>query len=168
MTMTQTVSRFTSLLFFYTLFCSHLASAQVLTQDRRVSWNDAGLRDTSTLNFTMINVLNEGFDNTGIDANNIKMDSLINEFGSDGVVFFFPQGDYLFNNTIDLLSNQILKGEGMNQTEFVFDLGGSGDAIRVNGGIDNSSEPLLSMNAFKGQYYIQSDESNQVSAGDWI
>ena len=109
--MTQTVSRFTSLLFFYTLFCSHLASAQVLTQDRRVSWNDAGLRDTSTLNFTMINVLNEGFDNTGIDANNIKMDSLINEFGSDGVVFFFPQGDYLFNNTIDLLSNQILKGE---------------------------------------------------------
>ena len=166
--MTQTVSRFTSLLFFYTLFCSHLASAQVVTQDRRVSWNDAGLRDTSTLNFTMINVLNEGFDNTGIDANNIKMDSLINEFGSDGVVFFFPQGDYLFNNTIDLLSNQILKGEGMNQTEFVFDLGGSGDAIRVNGGIDNSSEPLLSMNAFKGQYYIQSDESNQVSAGDWI
>ncbi|MDA9161545.1 T9SS type A sorting domain-containing protein [Crocinitomicaceae bacterium] len=145
-----------------------MASAQVVTQDRRVSWNDAGLRDTSTLNFTMINVLNEGFDNTGIDANNIKMDSLINEFGSDGVVFFFPQGDYLFNNTIDLLSNQILKGEGMNQTEFVFDLGGSGDAIRVNGGIDNSSEPLLSMNAFKGQYYIQSDESNQVSAGDWI
>lgn len=168
MTITQMISRFTSLLFFYTLFCSHLASAQVVPQDRMVSWNDAGLRDTSTLNFTIINVLSEGFDNTGVDANNIKMDSLINEFGSNGVVFFFPQGDYLFNNTIDLLSNQILKGEGMNQTEFVFDLGGSGDAIRVNGGIDNSSEPLLSMNALKGQDYIQSNESNQVSTGDWI
>ena len=166
--MTQMISRFTSLLFFCALFCSYLASAQVVPQDRMVSWNDAGLRDTSTLNFTIINVLSEGLDNTGIDANNIKMDSLINEFGSNGVVFFFPQGDYLFNNSIDLRSNQILKGEGMNQTEFVFDLGGSGDAIRVNGSIDNSSELLLSMNAFKGQDYIQSNESNQVSAGDWI
>ena len=87
MTTTQMLSKFTSFLFFNATLFSQLVNGQVVSPDRMVSWNDAGLRDTSTLNFTIINVLNEGFDNTGIDANNVKMDSLINEFGSSGAVF---------------------------------------------------------------------------------
>ena len=168
MTTTQMLSKFTSFLFFNATLFSQLVNGQVVSPDRMVSWNDAGLRDTSTLNFTIINVLNEGFDNTGIDANNVKMDSLINEFGSSGAVFYFPQGEYLFNHPIDLQSNQVLKGEGMGQTELIFDLGGSGDAIRISGSVDNSSSPLLSVNAIKGQNYIQSNESNEFSDGEWI
>ena len=168
MSIIRMISKLASFLFFYALLFSQLVNGQVVPQERMVSWNDAGLRDTSTSNFTIINVLNEGFDNTGIDANNVKMDSLINEFGSTGAVFFFPQGDYLFNYPIDLQSNQVLKGEGMGQTELIFDLGGSGDAIRVSGSIDNSTSPLLAVTAYKGQNYIQSNESNEVSTGEWI
>ena len=101
MTIFQILLKFASFLFFYALLFIQLVNGQVVPQERMVSRNDAGLRDTSTSNFTIINVLNEGFDNTGIDANNVKMDSLINEFGSTGAVFFFPQGDYLFYYPID-------------------------------------------------------------------
>ncbi|MDG2153566.1 MAG: glycosyl hydrolase family 28-related protein [Crocinitomicaceae bacterium] len=145
-----------------------MVSSQVIPQDRLVSWDNAGLRDTITTGFTWLNVVSEGFDNAGIAANDLIMDSLISVYGSSGAVFFFPQGNYLFNNTIDLQSNQILKGEGMDQTLLSFDLGGSGDAIRVTGSIDNSSSPMLSVNAFKGQNYIQSNASNEVSTGEWI
>ena len=48
---------------------------------------------------------------------------------------------------MNLSENQILKGDGMNQTQIIFDLGGSGDAIRITGSIDNSYSPLITENA---------------------
>ena len=145
-----------------------MVSSQVVPQDRLVSWDDAGVRDTSTIDFTWLNVVTEGFDNAGMAANDLIMDSLISVYGSSGAVFFFPQGNYLFNNTIDLQSNQLLKGEGMNQTLLSFDLGGSGDAIRATGSIDNSVSSSISIDAVKGQYYVCSNESNLLSSGEWI
>ena len=162
------ISKRSSFLFSIFLFCTQFASSQVLPQDRLVEWGNAGLRDTTTTDFIWINTVNEGFDASGSGSNDDIMDSLISEFGDDGAVFFFPEGEYLFNNTIHLSSNQVLKGEGMDKTELIFDLGGAGDAIRIDGSIDNSMEYLLLNDANKEQDFVVSNQTNQLNPGDWI
>ena len=128
--------RFASLLFVLALLNVQYFYSQVIPEDRIVEWHYAGLNDTTTNGFTWLNMLDEGLDSTGLISNDFKMDSMINAYGSSGVIFFFPSGDYLFNQTINLSSNQILKGDGMNQTQLIFDLGGTGDAIKISGSID--------------------------------
>ena len=168
MTITKMISRFKSFLFSFVLLYSQFGYAQVVPQDRLVSWESAGLRDTTTTDFIWINTVNEGFDASGSGSNDDIMDSLISEFGDDGAVFFFPEGEYLFNNTIHLSSNQVLKGEGMDKAQLIFDLGGAGDAIRIDGSIDNSMEYLLLNDANKEQDFVVSNQTNQLNPGDWI
>lgn len=168
MTNTVITSRCASLLFYFIPFFCQLAYAQVVPIERLVNWNYAGLNDTTTLDFTWVNVVDEGLDYTGALSNDNKMDSLQNVFGSNGVIFFFPQGEYLFNQTMNLSDNQILKGDGMNQTQIIFDLGGSGDAIKITGSIDNSYSPLITENAQRGQNFILIEGEGLASSGDWI
>ena len=168
MTITKMISKFKSLLFSFVLLYSHFGYSQIVPSDRLVAWESAGLQDTSTTDFIWVNVVNQGLDNFGNIANDSKMDSLINVYGSIGAIFFFPPGEYLFTNTINLLSNQVLKGEGMNQTFLNFDLGGAGDAIRIDGSIDNSMAFLLFNDANKTQEFVVSNQTNQLNSGDWI
>ena len=92
MTNTMITSRCASLLLYFILFFCQWAYTQVVPIERLVNWNYAGLNDTTTLDFTWINVVDEGLDHTGTLSNDTKMDSLQNVFGSNGVIFFFPQG----------------------------------------------------------------------------
>ena len=142
--------------------------SQVIPEDRIVEWHYAGLNDTTTNGFIWLNMLDEGLDPTGLISNDVKLDSMINAYGSSGVIFFFPSGDYLFNQTIHLSSNQILKGDGMNQTQLIFDLGGTGDAIKISGSINNSNVFELLLDANRGQYFIVSDDAETLSSGEWI
>ena len=160
--------RFASLLFVLALLNVQHFYSQVIPEDRIVEWHYAGLNDTTTNGFIWLNMLDEGLDPTGLISNDVKLDSMINAYGSSGVIFFFPSGDYLFNQTINLSSNQILKGDGMNQTQLIFDLGGTGDAIKISGSIDNSNVFELLLDANRGQYYIVSDDAETLSSGEWI
>jgi hypothetical protein len=161
-------SKGTSFLFLFLLLSANIMHSQVVPQDRLVSWEYAGLRDTTTTGYIWINVVNEEFDSSGSSSNDDIMDSLISVFGTDGVIFYFPEGEYLFNHTIHLSSNQVLKGEGMDKTQLNFDLGGAGDAIRIDGSIDNSMEYLLFNDANKEQEFVVSNQTNQLNSGDWI
>ena len=160
--------RFASLLFVLAVLNVQHFYSQVIPEDRVVEWHYAGLNDTTTNGFIWLNMIDEGLDPTGLISNNVKLDSMINAYGSSGVIFFFPSGDYLFNQTIHLSSNQILKGDGMNQTQLIFDLGGTGDAIKISGSIDNSNVFELLLDANRGQYYIVSDDAETLSSGEWI
>lgn len=168
MTNTLYAKRIASLLFVLALLNVQQFFSQVIPEDRIVEWHYAGLNDTTTNGFIWLNMLDEGLDPTGLVSNDFKMDSMINTYGSSGVIFFFPSGDYLFNQTIHLSSNQILKGDGMNQTQLIFDLGGTGDAIKISGSIDNSNFFDLLLDANRGQYYIVSADVEQLSNGEWI
>ena len=160
--------RFASLLFVLALLNVKHFYSQVIPEDRMVDWHYAGLNDTTTNGFIWLNMIDEGLDPTGLISNNVKLDSMINAYGSSGVIFFFPSGDYLFNQTIHLSSNQILKGDGMNQTQLIFDLGGTGDAIKISGSINNSNVFELLLDANRGQYFIVSDDAETLSSGEWI
>ena len=89
---TKMISRFESFLFSFVLLYSQFGYTQVVPQDRLVSWEYAGLRDTTTTDFIWINTVNEGFDASGSGSNDDIMDSLISEFGDDGAVFFSQKG----------------------------------------------------------------------------
>ena len=158
----------TSFLFSLLILAGNLTSAQVVPQDRIVDWELAGLRDTTTQDFIWVNMVSHGCDPTGNTNNDAILDSLLSVHGTDGAIFFFPEGEYLFNQTIYLSSNQVLKGEGMDKTYLNFDLGGAGDAIRIDGSIDNSVEFTLIEDAEKDQEVIHLDQSGSLSPGDWL
>ena len=157
--------RFASHLFVLALLnVKHFYSQRYL----KTGFSNAGIFDTTTNGFIWLNMIDEGLDPTGLISNNVKLDSMINAYGSSGVIFFFPSGDYLFNQTIHLSSNQILKGDVMNQTQLIFDLGGTGDAIKISGSINNSNVFELLLDANRGQYFIVSDDAETLSSGEWI
>lgn len=91
MTITKMISKFKSLLFSFVLLYSHFGYSQIVPSDRLVPWESAGLQDTSTTDFIWVNVVNQGLDNFGNIANDSKMDSLINVYGSIGAIFFSHQ-----------------------------------------------------------------------------
>ena len=99
-------------LFFHISFFSF---SQIIPNDRVYQWEYFGLQDTSTSNFNNIDLSNYGFNSFGIIPNDSLLSSIINTFssgGAAGVILNFPSGSYLFNQTISLPGNIVLKGKG--------------------------------------------------------
>jgi len=141
-------------------------SAQTIPSERTVDWTLAGIRDTSTTNFTLINVLENGFNNDGSVANDNALLALFSAH-SEPVIVYFPAGIYLFNSTIVLRSDVVLRGAGAPLTFLKLDLGGSGHGILGQGTTvlnDTSSiHPVL-----KNDTKIRVNNSTLFNAGDWV
>ena len=148
---------------------SNISAAQILPADRQVDWSLAGLKDSSTINFTSINLIDFGIAGSGIIANdellNVALSMINNE---EGLIIKFPAGDFLFNEPIVLNSNIIMTGEGVDNTRLVFDLGGTDHAVKAEGTIDNSNEVAVVVAASKDQDFLEVSDENIFQIGDWI
>ena len=135
-------------LFFLVSFFSY---SQIIPNDRDYQWEYFGLQDTSTSNFNNIDLSNYGFNSLGTITNDSLLSAIINTFSSGsaaGVILNFPSGSYLFNQTISLPGNIVLKGKGADSTILKFNLNGSGNAIEVIGSATNDTT-RVTQNAFK-------------------
>ena len=98
-------------LFFLISFFSY---SQLIPNDRDYQWEYFGLLDTSTSNFNNLYLSNYGFNSLGTIPNDSLLSSIISTFSSGsaaGVILNFPSGSYLFNQTISLPENIVLKGK---------------------------------------------------------
>ena len=155
------------LIFFGISFFSY---SQIIPNDRDYQWEYFGLQDTSTSNFNIIDLSNYGFNSLGTIPNDSLLSSIINIFSSGsaaGVVLNFPSGSYLFNQTISLPGNIVLKGKGADSTILKFDLNGSGHAIEVVGSATNDTSHLL-QNAFKDSNALFVSNPSMFIPGDWV
>ena len=137
--------------FFLFRIISFYSYSQIIPNHRNYRWEYFGLQDTSTSNFNNIDLSNYGFNSSGLMPNDSLLSSIINIFSSGsaaGVILNFPSGSYLFNQTISLPGNIVLKGKGADSTILKFDLNGTGNAIEVIGSASNDTSHL-SQNAFK-------------------
>ncbi|MEX0811959.1 MAG: T9SS type A sorting domain-containing protein [Chitinophagales bacterium] len=141
--------------------------AQTLPSNRSVDWTLAGLNDTSTAGFEIIALENAGLIGDSITPNDSVMDSLLNLSYSPGVIFQFPEGNFLFNQSIQLQSNKIIKGAGPDTTQLIFDQGGNGHSIRIQGSATNIISDF-SAAAAKGDQEITLTDASAFTAGDWI
>ena len=154
-------------LFFLISFFSY---SQLIPNDRDYQWEYFGLLDTSTSNFNNIDLSNYGFNSLGTIPNDSLLSSIISTFSSGsaaGVILNFPSGSYLFNQTISLPENIVLKGKGADSTILKFNLNGSGHAIEVIGSVSNDTSHL-SQNAFKDSNALFVSNPSMFIPGDWV
>ena len=140
--------------------------AQVLPNERGVDWSIAGLRDTTTLGFNLYNASNEGFSNSGLTPNDIILSNFLSNH-TEPLILFFPAGNYLFNESITMRSNLVIRGEGADVTIFSFNQGGSGHSIKFIG--SSFGTPVnLANSAIKDENTIDVVDVLGFTSGDWI
>ncbi len=142
--------------------------AQTIPSSRSVDWTIAGLHDTSTVGFNVIDMQNEGLVGDGITPNDSLLEAVLSSLQAPGSILVFPVGNFLFNNTIELSSNTIIKGQGASQTTFTMNLNGSGHSIAIQGQTNFSYDNLLSQSAYKDSSFIYVTDTAGIYTGDWI
>lgn len=142
--------------------------SQTLPESRRVDWTLAGLRETTTNGFTEINMQDHGIVGDGTTPNDAAIANAIASITPPGAILNFPSGNFLFNSTITLPSNVVIKGQGPTNTTFTIDLGGIGHAINISGTPLNSTTTTITDSATKDHNVIMVSDASSFSAGDWI
>lgn len=143
--------------------------AQTIPSSRTVDWTLAGLRDTFdytnaiTIDMQLAGAV--GDSSTANDA--ILATAMTSMIPSNSYIIEFPSGNFLFNNSINLPSNTILRGSGADSTTFVMDLGGSGNAIAVQGNKTSDTTNFV-LTANKDDDYLKVVNASKFSVGDWV
>jgi len=150
---------------FFAVFFNALS--QTIPADRVVNWSLAGVRDSSTSNFVVIDMVAEGLNNDGTIACDLAL-STVFAAHPEPAVFYFPAGTYLFNSPIVLRSNCIFRGSGATTTHFVIDHSGSGNGINISGTAMVADSTSLLSEGFKNEQSILVLNSSSFSPGDWV
>lgn len=156
------------LIFFFSFLFSFSGKAQTLPSSRAVDWTLAGLRDTTTNGFIIINMQNYGVVGDSITPNDSVLSSVLTFYLDSNIILIFPSGIFLFNNTINLPSNTIIKGQGPYNTVFKFDLGGNGNSIDIQGSSISTDTSSFTQSAIKDSSSFFVLNPLLFSGGDWI
>ena len=157
-------------LFLISIFCYCNLNSQIIPNNRMYDWSSFGLKDTTTLNFNSIDLSNYGLYSSGLSPNDSLLLSIISTTSSGsaaGVILNFPAGTYLFNQTISLPGNIVLKGKGADSTILKFDLNGSGHSIEVSGSISSDTTAII-QDIYKDSSSIFVHNTSSFISGDWI
>ena len=139
--------------------------SQTLPLSRSVDWTLAGLRDTTTNGFIEIDMQAQGVVGNGTTPNDSIVNNVLLSFTNSGAILNFPSGNFLFNNTINVPNNIIIRGEGAEVTSFTMDLGGTGHSFRIQGqAINSDTTSIINFSAKDSDFVIVSDP-NSFSTG---
>ncbi|MEM7161259.1 MAG: glycosyl hydrolase family 28-related protein [Bacteroidota bacterium] len=140
--------------------------SQIIPQERRFDWTLAGLRDTSTTAFNIIDLQDYGINGDGINPNDAILNYVLDSIGDSGNILIFPTGSFLFNSSISLPENTVLRGQGNNLTKVLIHLNGNGHGIVIQGSIDTQTLDL-NENGIKDSTHVFVN-SQDFEIGDWI
>ena len=152
--------------FIVCMLFAHISLAQTLPANRSVNWKMAGIKDTSTQGFTVIDASSYGFVADGVTPNDYPLGSLMLAYKGPTIVYF-PAGNYLFNAPIYLRSDFIIKGAGADQTTFTIEHQNTGHSMDARGYASTDSVSL-NQSALKGSQQISVLNSSAFKVGDWI
>lgn len=160
----KSTPHFTSVLL--VLFSWFNLSAQNFDPDRITAWQNAGLTTELYAPEHTLNIVDFGADNTGVNSCNSAFTQAITDLNGTAGTIYFPEGTYFFNAGISLPDSVFIKGASAS-TLLKFDLGGSGDLIRMSGSISNTILNL-EFGAVKGTNVLQLTDVGDIEAGDII
>ncbi len=156
-----------SLFFSVFIFSTLLGFSQVLPDSFRYEWNLAGIRDTSTTAFTVIDVTNSGLIGDGVTVNDAALSQLLQTVPTNGARLLFPAGEYRFEEKIVLPSNVVLQGEGHRETRFLMELTANDHGIVISGG-PTSTIDTLNAPVQRDDNSIVVRDGSLFQAGDWV
>lgn len=153
-------------LFLLFSFVCHVSFAQTIPTQRTVNWQVAGIKDTTTQGFTIVDGSTYGFVNDGVTPNDYPLGSLMLAYQGPTIVYF-PAGTYLFNTSIYLRSNFIVRGAGADQTTFIIEHPNNGHSFYATGYPTNDTSSLT-QTANKGSNQLIVANAGAFSVGNWI
>ncbi len=153
----------------YYVFFIYISSsfAQTIPSIRTVNWSLAGLKNEIPNYNTIVNINDHGGIANGLTSNNLALTSAINALNNLPGVIYFEEGIYVFDATINLPDNLILRGKGADSTTLKFVAPATGDLIKIGGTIDNQKHTTL-IDASKNQNHLVLSSNHNILAGDYI
>ncbi len=150
------------------LFISLSTFAQTLPHTRSVDWTLAGLKDTISNGFVEIDMQEKGAVDDGTTPNDSILTNVFSTLAGNGAILKFPAGNFLFNKTINVPSNVIIKGDGAENTSFTINLGGKNHSFNIQGYSVNSDTSSLIEYASKDSSFVIVNNPDAFAAGDWV
>lgn len=155
-------------IFFLVLLAPSIFYAQTLPSERSVDWTKSGLQNITVTGFEQIDMEDFNVVGDGTTPNDSNLATALASVSAPGAIIIFPNGNFLFNTTIELPSNVIIKGQGATNTTFTMNLGGSGHSISIGGSANNAISTAITEAAIKDADFIMVDDASAFSVGDWI
>lgn len=142
------------------------AFSQNIPEHLTTNWEIAGYEGDIPCHSNLRNAVDEfGIDNTGATDVSSAVESALFAI-ADNDVLYFPNGTYLFNKTIAVPSNRVIRGESPSETRLLFDLQADANMIDVSGSAGTETS-ITSIQAFGGNELVVSDASS-FAVGDDI
>ena len=148
------------------LFSPFFSYSQTFEPERVTAWENAGFTTELSAPANEVLITDFGGDNTGVNSSNSAYTAAIASLNGNAGTIYFPAGEYLFTSGISIPDSVFMKGES-DETTLKFNLGGTGDLIRLNGSII-STEYALEQNGIKGTYEIKLTDASELETGDVI
>jgi len=135
---------------------------------RLVNWSSAGIQSSSLVTTTnIINFQASGGVNDGKTPNDTVMKVLLNSVPESGLIIFFDEGTYLFQESIELPSGTTLRGAGLS-AKLIFRLASEDSLIKVRG-IGPEEQSISIKKAEKDSLYLGTQTaSSEIMADDYL
>ena len=141
---------------------------QVIPEDKRVDWESAIQNINIKQPAIQLNVMDFGATGNGITNDQPAIMNAINNLSGQLGYIYFPSGEYLIEQPLEIPDSCILKGEVTNSTSLILNMGG--DAVNCisfskpqSAGYTNISDGLE-----KGSNLITVDNISSFSSGNYI
>ncbi len=150
------------------LLLAYAACAQVIPENKRVDWSQAGLIQELPSSENIISVMDFGATGNGINNDSPAVVAALEQLNNEAGVLFFPPGTYLLNQPILTYNNLTIRGAGASETHLLFFL--SSDNIHsIQSSASQSSDFYSVISGYtKGSTQIIVEEANDIQAGDFI
>lgn len=155
------------LLLFPLLYILPRLSAQEINENRLVDWSVAGVQTDIPQFSNTLNILDYGGSNDGSKDNAAAFKNAMTA-AKPGTTIFFPSGNYLFNNSMNISKDSIIiKGEGAN-TRLLFNFGGVVRNAILVVGTQANIENWITQSLEIHQDFAIVQATEELEAGQWV
>jgi hypothetical protein len=145
---------------------SFAAQAQLLATERSTAWELAGNTTQISASDNSVSIVDYGADATGVAPCNAAYAAAIAALNGAAGTILFPEGQYFFNTELLVPDSVFLQGESA-ASVLNFDLGNTGDLIRMAGSI-SVTPIMLSQTAERGNTTLVIEDASTLVVGDVI
>lgn len=142
--------------------------SQTIPTSRLVDWTIAGLKDTTTVGFHVLDMTNYNVVGDSTTPNDAALAAALADITSPGAILEFPSGNFVFNDPLLLPSNLVVKGEGVGNTTLVLDMGDASHGIRIQGQRLFSDTTYFTQTGMVDDTEVMVANATSFSVGDWV
>lgn len=142
--------------------------SQTIPAARRTDWSSPGYQGTLPTPTLWKDIMTFGGNKIGTADNTAAINSAISSLAGAAGVVYLPAGTFLFNSSISVPANVIIKGASSDSTTLNFNLGGAtANSFNVIG--STSTTPIsVSAGGFKGSTSLTLASASGINIGDYI